>query len=233
MIRLGERDRMVVDRSHFERLVARAILFRRSEQIVQRQDFGGYRANIVTYTLALLCHATSQRIDLRRIWQEQGLTENLQRVIGELSHEVHGILTNPPTAGNITEWCKSEKCWESVRAASTAVPVGDIRDGLLDTKGRRNEQRRAISGLPSDYVENIKRLVRVPSEGWGLLARWGAETGSIDPGQRQVAIRIAKALQRRGQKIRPSDAEKAVEILDRAATLGFTVEPDGMQSQSN
>ena len=233
MIRLGERDRMVVDRSHFERLVARAILFRRSEQIVQRQDFGGYRANIVTYTLALLCHATSQRIDLRRIWQEQGLTENLQRVIGELSHEVHGILTNPPTAGNITEWCKSEKCWESVRAASTAVPVGDIRDELLDTKGRRNEQRRAISGLPSDYVENIERLVRVPSEGWGLLARWGAETGSIDPGQRQVAIRIAKALQRRGQKIRPSDAEKAVEILDRAAALGFTVEPEGMQSQSN
>ena len=226
MIRLGERDQMAVDQNQFERLVAKAILFRTAEGIVQRQDFGGYRANIVTYTLALLCHATKQRMDLRRIWQEQGLTENLKSVIGELSHEVHRILTNPPTARNITEWCKSEECWKSVLTVAPAVPVGSVGDELLDTRRRGDEQRRSISDLPADFVENTKRLVRVPSEGWGLLAKWGAETGSIDPSQRQVAIRIAKALQRRGQKIKPADAEKGVEILDRAAALGFAVEPE-------
>ena len=85
MIRLGERDQAVVDRTHFEHLVAKAILFRTTEQIVQRQSFGGYRANIVTYTLALLSNATSQRIDLDRIWREQDLTQKLQEVIAELS----------------------------------------------------------------------------------------------------------------------------------------------------
>ena len=67
MIRLSVRDQMAVDRAYFERLVGKAILFRAAERIVQQQNFGGYRANIVTYTLSLLSNATSQRIDLDRI----------------------------------------------------------------------------------------------------------------------------------------------------------------------
>ena len=148
MIRLGERDRTVVDRAHFERLVAKAILFQTTERIVQRENFGGYRANIVTYTLALLSNSTSQRLDLERIWREQTLTENLQEVIAELSRDVHGIITNPPTARNITEWCKTEKCWEVVRDSASRAPVERLRDELLDLTATRREQRHSMAAHP-------------------------------------------------------------------------------------
>ena len=91
-------------------------------EIVQRQNFGGYRANIVTYTIALLSHATGQRVNLDRIWREQALSENLQVAIAELSHEVHRIITNPPRSRNITEWCKSERCWADVRDSASGIP---------------------------------------------------------------------------------------------------------------
>ena len=65
-----------------------------------------------------------------------------------------------------------------------------------------------------------------------MLADWGTGTASIDPGQRQLALRIGRALQR-GSSIRPADAAQAVEILDRAKALGFAVEADGMESISN
>ena len=120
MIRMGGRDQMLVDRDYFERLVGKAILFRTAERIVQQQNFGGYRANIVTYTLALLSHATSQRVDLDRVWREQTLSDNLRVTIAELSHEVHRIITNPPGSRNITEWCKSERCWD--RRSRPGVP---------------------------------------------------------------------------------------------------------------
>ena len=225
MIRLGERDQSVVDRNHFERLVAKAILFRTAERIVQRQDFGGYRANIVTYTLALLSNATSQRIDLDRIWREQYLSQNLQDVIGELSHEVHRIITNPPMAKNITEWCKAEGCWSMVRTSASRASVERIGDELLNAEATRRERKRSISSISSDHVDNLRRLVQVNSDGWKMLADWGAETGALDPGQRQLALRIGRAIVR-GNSIKPQDAERAVEMLDRAMSLGFAVEAE-------
>ena len=229
MIRLGERDQTVIDRTHFERLVAKAILFRTAERIVQRQNFGGYRANIVTYTLALLSNATSQRIDLDRIWREQDLPPDLQEVIAELSHDVHRIITDPPSARNITEWCKAERCWEIVRTSVSRAPVNRIECELLNTAATRREQKRSMSSVSSDHVENLRRLVEVNSEGWRMLADWGTGTGSIDPGQRQLALRIGRALQM-GSSLRPTDAARAVEILDRARELGFAVEAEGMES---
>ena len=222
MIRLTGRDQVVVDRSYFERLVAKVILFRTAERIVQQQKFGGYRANIVTYTLSLISNATSQRLDLGSIWREQDLTENLRITIAELSHEVHRIITNPPSARNITEWCKSERCWEDIRTLASRGPLARISEELLGASATRDEQKRDLANLSSDYVANLERLVSVSSERWRMLAEWAAETESIDPGQRQLALRVGRALER-GRNIAAPDAEKAVGILDQAIDLGFSV----------
>ena len=232
MIRLGERGRAVVDRSHFERLVAKAILFQTAERIVHRENFGGYRANIVTYTLALLSNATSQRLDLDGIWREQTLTENLQEVIAELSRGVHRIITNPPTARNITEWCKTEKCWEVVRDSASHAPVERLRNELLDATATRRGRRRSMADIPSDHVDNLKRVIGVNPEGWTMLATWGRETRAIDVSQRQLALRVGRALHR-GNSIGSGDAERAVEILDQAAALGFTVEAEEVEQASD
>ncbi len=222
MIRMGERDQMVVDTSLFERLVAKAILFRMAERIVQQQNYGGYRANIVTYTLALLSHASSQRLDLQRIWREQDLSENLRGVIADLSHEVFRIISNPPGGRNITEWCKSERCWEQVRNQASREAMARIANELIGASSVREEQRRALSDLPSDFMENLKRVVSVGPELWRMLADWAGETESIDPHQRQLALRIARALDR-GREISPTDAERAVAILEQANALGFDI----------
>ncbi len=227
MIRLGSRDQMQVDRTFFERLVAKAILFRESERIVQRQNFGGYRANIVTYTIALLSNATSQRVDLGRIWKEQALSGNLRETIAELSHDVHRIITSPPTARNITEWCKSERCWEIVQSSASRVPLERIRGELLNAAATRSEQRRAVSDLSPEHVANLKRLVHVSPERWRMLGQWATETGSLDPSQRQIATRIARAIEK-GRQIKVSDAERAIVVLDLAARLGFPIEAEAM-----
>ncbi len=220
MVRLGERDQVVVDKLYFERLIAKGILFRTAERIVQRQEFGGYRANIVTFTIALLSRATSQGIDLERIWREQVLTPAMQEAIAKASHEVHRIITNPPGARNITEWCKSEKCWDAVRTGASREAVGLIRDDLLGADATRRENKRAVSELSSSYVQNLKRVVAVSSEGWHTLLVWGAETNALDASQRQLALRLSKAM-RSGRMVSSEEAERAVAVLDRADELGF------------
>ena len=231
MIRMSAKDQMVVDRTHFERLIAKAILFKESERIVQRQNFGGYRANIVTYTIALISNATSQRIDLLRIWREQALSENLRITIAEISHDVHRLIINPPTAQNITEWCKSDKCWEIVRTNASRAALLRIRDELLDTAATRDEQRRAISDISLEHVDNLRRVVGVSSENWRMLSSWATETGSLAPAERQTALRIAKAIDK-GHQIKPAEAQRAVEILNRAGELGFPLEAEEIDTAS-
>ena len=145
--------------------------------------------------------------------------------IAELSHEVHHIITNPPSSRNITEWCKSERCWASVPDSASRDPLRHIGAELLGAAATRDEQKLSISNLPSDYVQNLRRLVRVSPGGWTMLAEWAAETESIDATQRQLALRIGRAIER-GRDIKAQDAELAVEVLDRAAALGFPVEAE-------
>ena len=53
-----EKGHPAVDSDYFQRLIAKAILFKRAERIVSEQDYGGFRAQIVTYSLAWLFHRT-------------------------------------------------------------------------------------------------------------------------------------------------------------------------------
>ena len=222
VLRISERDQMVVDTSYFQRLIAKAILFRSAERIVQQQNFGGYRANIVTYTLALLSHATSQRIDLQSIWREQALSENLRIAIAEFSHEVYRIIDNSRGGRNTTEWCKSELCWEQVRSQASREAVARISSELMDFSSTREEQKRTVSNLSADYVANLERVVGVSSDRWRMLADWAGETESIDATQRQLALKIARAIER-GREISAPDAERVVMILDQAVALGFEI----------
>ena len=57
----------------------------------------------------------------------------------------------------------------------------------------------------------------------------GAETESIDPNERQLALRLGRAIER-GSNIKVADAERAVAILDQASTLGFAVEGGALET---
>lgn len=130
-LRLADEPRGELAQPEFERMVARAILFRKAEAIVGRMSFGGYRANIVTYTLAYLSYRTEKRIDLDRVWREQGITPALSKAIEEVGGLVHGKIINPPPGRkNVTEWCKKKDCWEAVKQIEYSLTI-EFRKELL------------------------------------------------------------------------------------------------------
>ncbi|WP_019500897.1 AIPR family protein [Pseudanabaena sp. PCC 6802] len=113
--RLAEKKNIQADETYFKHLIARAILFKGTEKIVQAQNFGGYRANIVTYTLAYLSYCAEQRIDLDAIWKQQAIPPDLGEAIVIVSKQVHQSILSAPDGKNITEWCKQETCWKQVQ----------------------------------------------------------------------------------------------------------------------
>ncbi len=127
-VRLSKRGHIEVDETYFKRLVAKAILFRSAEKIVQAQQFGGYRANIVTYTLAYLSHKTAQYIDLDAIWKQQSISSAIGDAIALVSRQVHQSITNTPEGRNVTEWCKKEDCWKTIQALDIELPAEFLKE---------------------------------------------------------------------------------------------------------
>lgn len=106
----------------FEELIAKAILYRETERIISESRAVGYRANAVTYTIALLSKLLLKKLDFTAIWEAQLLSLQLEDLIRSLSAEVRSVLINAPGNGNVTEWCKKPACWERVQEIPFEVP---------------------------------------------------------------------------------------------------------------
>ena len=115
------------DEAYFRRAIARAILFKSVEKLVSAQPWyaGGYRANIVAYSIALLAHVlerSSLSLDHERIWTDQQISAALSETMAQVSSLVNDTLTGPDRGlANVTEWAKKEACWNSIRALAPRV----------------------------------------------------------------------------------------------------------------
>jgi len=121
IVNLIEKNYSEPDEIYFRHLIAKAVLFKSAEKIVHDEKFGGYRANIVTYTLAYLSFKAKQDIDLDAIWRQQNLPQSLEREIQIIARKVHHAIINPPDGKNVTEWCKKESCWERIQKMQVEI----------------------------------------------------------------------------------------------------------------
>lgn len=204
-----------------QRLLAKGILYRATERIVTEQHFGGYRANIVTHTIAKLCNSTSQRLDLDRIWKEQVITDATVDALAEISILVHKVIIDPPTgSSNVGEWTKKEAAWARVVGLDWDIPKS-LNSELLDvSKAARATRSDQAAGITEEDAAAITRVSGVPSDSWLALSKWAKETGNLQPWQRSLAFSIGRVLARGGE---PSSkqAVQGVVILDKAVSVGF------------
>ena len=219
-LRLSSRSKVVPDTTYFQQFVAKAILFRRAEKLVSAQNFGGYRANIVTYTLAYLAHQTAHRIDLERIWREQDISEALSDAIVQASHEVHLVLTKPPGGANVTEWAKKEACWNRVRQLAVAVPSALEAELISLHKSRKSKPVTGIEAPDEEERKLIDEVASVPGETWFDLSHWAKQTDNLLGWQRSIAFTLGRLVK---QKRSPSrkQAIQGIKILEEARRLGF------------
>jgi hypothetical protein len=218
---VGKRGAFAPDEIYFQRVVARAILFRETERIVSRQKFGGYRANIVTYTLAWLSHHTARRVDLAAIWAAQTVTPVLAAAIENICVAVHRHITAPPDGQDVKEWCKKEACWTQFR--DTAITLPGALEKELITRERADLERTgpALEEIRTEEELQVEQaVIAIPADTWFQIAAWAKDTQSLLPWQRGLAFslgRLAKSEKAPSRK----QASQGVRILDEARGLGF------------
>ena len=224
MLRLKDYKGFVPDENYYHNLISKAILFRQTEKLVHKQQYGGYRANIVTYTLAFLSFKTAQRIDLERIWKEQSLTPALEWEIVEVSKFVQKLIVNPPGGANVGEWCKKEKCWQSIRDYEYTISDALQKELVSVARPAAGPQpsTNSIASLTEEDLRLIDEVALIPAETWFALSRWAKETKNFQPWQRSLLFSVG-GIVGRGQKPSIKQATHAMKAYTDAFTRGFSI----------
>lgn len=223
-VRLNERGNFVPDSKYYEHLIAKAILFRSTEKIVQAQKYGGYRANIVTYTIAFLSYKTAQRIDLDRIWKEQKLSDILENEIVNVSKFVHLVITNPPNGANIGEWCKKIQCWNSIKNYDYPIKSELEKELISVSYNSILTASKPVGSSLNTATEEENKLINtvreIPAVTWFALSRWAKETNNFQPWQRSLLFSIGTIVNRK-QNPSYKQAVQAHKIFIEAVEKGF------------
>jgi hypothetical protein len=221
---------------HFKRTVARAILFRTTERIVSGQSWysGGYRANIVAYTLALLAETSrrqNRHVDFLGIWDAQEIDTATQQALAMLARAVNEEIGNPERGIiNISEWCKKEACWSRMeeRLDEFASRLPDaFRTRLLSADQQRSEEKMAKKIQKLDNgIDAQRRILQVPVEKWALLHRMLHGKGMLSPNE----VGILKIAMQIPIKI-PTERQCAIllELADRGRAEGVVVHQEQIE----
>lgn len=220
------------DETYYKRLVAKAILFQECDRIVADQGYGGYKANVVAYTVAWLSFITGQRVDLDAVWERQTPSEAVKGALLDLSKEVWAHLNHPPpNVRNLSEWAKREACWTSLRDKPHPLPQLEkelIAVGLEESY----PSGRVPDALPLNEEEQgeLQAVESKGAEWWFGMSRWAAKTGSLLSWERSLAFSLGRVL-RSGRHPSQKQAHQGARILREAVDAGYRPAGSGNQQQ--
>lgn len=192
------RSEAVFDETWYKRLVAKAIIFRNIERLVQHQPWyaGGYRANIVTYAFAKIANDAEVRkrvIDLDQVWRLQRVPVTLERASMVAAEAANAVITNPPAGiRNMSEWAKKQACWSQL-AGRVLAYEREFHEGLVDPQDAKAFKRdERLERSARNGVDAQREVVIQGGEYWAQVLAFGKSIGKLDP--REQGILSACAL---------------------------------------
>lgn len=211
----------------FRGAVAGTIIFRAMERQVQKADWysQGYRAQIVTYAIALMQHhlgKAGQAIDFERTWKRQAPSSEIMEALLSVGEQVNRRIVEAASAygiANVTEWCKRERCWEDLKSHIDTAVFNVLELDLVSSevassgkRGARKEQK------ITNEVEAQTHVVNRGAAYWQRLLHW-AEAGTLMTPSELDVLRVASRMPR----IIPTgpQAAKLLQVAAKAVDGGW------------
>ena len=213
------------DEQYYKDLVAMAIVFRSVQKIVRGEKYPAHQSNIITYTMACLAARTGGKLDLRVIWQNQRLSDELSNMVKLWSHKIDERLRETAQGKMVTEWAKKEACWNQISTMELPLPKVLPKELAQYTHAaRRDGPENGDKTLPLDAVdyENIRVCRLVEATDWLKISGWGRKSGGLQGFQVGIARTLAGEASGGWEKgPSPKQAKQGVKILEIAKENGI------------
>jgi hypothetical protein len=222
----GESGPSFVNEKFFKDSISRVILFRFLEKEVSLQSWyhGGYRANVVCYALALFSarvKAAGKLIDYSQVWATQQVPNGLGALFIELAEYCHSHLIHPPSGSpsNITEYAKTEKCWELFSSSdcnldNRAMPY--LRTKSKDLELERISRKNAVV---DSAVDLQIMLLEKGGAFWAAVLEYSSQNNLVTPSDWQLLSRATQFPSRPLEN--DKDYKRLDKLLERAIKHGL------------
>lgn len=215
------------DETWYRRLISKLIIFRYLEKTIPKQPWypGGYRANIVTYSISKLVSDADERdhvIDLDAVWRRQSVSRDLGDALLIAAEAASAVITHPEAGvNNITEWGKKQACWATLQRVD--IDYGpELMNCLVEPEQARAVQRdgRREEAVLSG-IEAQTSVIEAGGDFWNRLRQWAGGKRIFSPKEDG----ILKACGLFPSKL-PSEKQSviALDLLERAREEGYVDE---------
>ena len=174
---------------YYRRVVVKAMLFRRTEELVGKQPWyqGGYRANIVAYTIAKLANLVQfngigKLLDFKALWNRQGLTPAIEQQLLVIAERMFAIIVAPEGGfQNVTEWAKKELCWQRARDTKITLlqELGKELTGREEEQTTKKDAQATQSVMTGIQIQTL--VVELGPAYWRALQSWARERQLLSP----------------------------------------------------
>lgn len=222
-----EKNNEIFNEKYFKDVVSLAILFKHVERLVSSQDWyqNAYRANIVTYSIALFANKLKDKykkyeFDFSKIWNRQEVPYEVTKEFIGITKKVFEDITAPGRSTmNVTQWCKREACWESIQKIDITFD-GNIEKLLIN----RHESMKVICEFKKEQkvineIEYQTKVVTLGEQYWNNVLRFGKEKGLIGLEEEKI---LNLVVQMRSSKL-PNhiQCKYLLQLVDRLKEEGF------------
>ena len=213
---------------YFQSTAALLLMFQYLEHQIPKQPWyeGGYRANIIYYSIALFRRLIKQQfpgcdLDLILIWNRQNVPDQVQVALIELAELVCLKITDPGRKViNVTQWCKRNECWESVRGIQCRLPK-ELESCLITIDEAKAEERKAkkeqkvVNGINAQV-----EVIKYPVEFWKRLSEFTVNNHLVTPTDVSA---LALACKMPNKLPNSYQCKRLLDLLDKAIEEGFNV----------
>ena len=188
IVEAWEKSDSNVNEGYFRAAIAKAILFKGLEKLVQQEKnnwFNGYRAAIVTYTLALLGYYASlenKEINYELIWRNQAFPTSINPLLVKLAERVNSFLQDPNRPiGNVDSYAKSEGCWSKAKI-DCMVNIDDFAEILISKSlaQEKVKEDKKLQRLTTSLEDEIK-VKSITSDVWIKIAKYLEDNNLENP----------------------------------------------------
>jgi len=211
---------------YFKESVALIELFAHTEDIVTHQTWyeKGYRANIVTYSIALF-HEVLQKqypdhdLDLLMIWNRQEVPELVTNELAKITKQVFDVITDPNRETiNVTQWCKRDSCWKRLQTCEIVLN-NDIQKLLISVSEKKTVDRDAKK--KQKFISDVEAQVKVLEYGAGFWIQVNSFSQNKCLGSPDLMAALKCAMQMPSKLPNTYQSIKLLELLEMAESEGF------------
>lgn len=186
-------NKAVFNEFYFKKCVCAAIIFRTVDNYLETNKdsakrptgfwykAGGYKGNIVPYTIAKILSSIpgGYTLDWDKIWQKQSLSkafmheiEIVTKMTNDFICDSHGVI--------VTEYCKRETTWNEYKALGGYKPSKEFIDELVSAKDVSEAESKAKKDQKeTNDLQVLMDMYKLGAEHWEKVLKVGKDMNKL------------------------------------------------------